>query len=49
MNGDTLSRDVRQAVTDEIMYKIAELLPEKYRGHYQFNDQVSYHYVVSEG
>ncbi len=37
LDGSALSKDVRQVVTDEIMYKIAELLPEKYRGHYQFN------------
>jgi len=47
VNSDTLARDERQAVTDEIMYKIAELLPEKYRGHYQFNGKVDYHYLVS--
>jgi 1-acyl-sn-glycerol-3-phosphate acyltransferase len=44
---DTLSRDARQAVTDEIMFKIAELLPEKYHGHYQFTGKVDYHYLVS--
>jgi len=48
MNGDALSRDVRQAVTDEIMYKIAELLPEHYRGHYRFEGAVNYHYVVAD-
>lgn len=41
-----LSRDVRQAVADEIMYKIAELLPQPYRGVYQDVDQVQYKYVV---
>jgi len=44
---DCLARDVRQAVTDEIMYKIAELLPEKYRGHYQFDKEIDYRYLVS--
>jgi 1-acyl-sn-glycerol-3-phosphate acyltransferase len=47
LSGISLSRDVRQAVTDEIMYKIAELLPEKYRGHYQFDGEIDYRYVVS--
>jgi 1-acyl-sn-glycerol-3-phosphate acyltransferase len=41
-----LSRDGRQAVADEIMYKLAELLPERYRGVYQGVDQVKYKYVV---
>lgn len=48
MNGDAPSRDVRQAVTDEIMYKIAELLPECYRGHYRFDAAVNYRYVVAD-
>lgn len=48
MNGDTPSRDVRQAITDEIMYKIAELLPERYRGHYQYQDRVNYRYVIAD-
>jgi len=46
-NGDGLSREVRQAVTDEIMYKIAELLPEKYRGYYAFDQAVQYRYAVT--
>ena len=29
-----LDRDTRQIATDEIMYRIAMLLPEKYRGYY---------------
>jgi len=43
--GAALSRDARQAMTDEIMYKIAELLPERYRGYYRDVDQVQYQYV----
>lgn len=45
LDGNALSKDVRQAVTDEIMFKIAELLPEKYRGYYQFNGEVDYKYL----
>jgi 1-acyl-sn-glycerol-3-phosphate acyltransferase len=45
-NGEALSRDARQVVTDEIMYKVAELLPEHYRGYYKDVDQVKYRYVV---
>jgi 1-acyl-sn-glycerol-3-phosphate acyltransferase len=43
--GAALSRDARQAVTDEIMYTIAELLPEHYRGYYHDVDSVNYQYV----
>ena len=43
----TPSRDIRQQATDEIMYKIAELLPEYYRGNYQFENEVDYKYAFS--
>lgn len=33
-HGDALSRDVRDQITAEIMYRIAALLPEQYRGYY---------------
>ncbi len=46
LNENGLSRDVRQEVTDEIMYKIAELLPEYNRGHYQFENKIEYKYLV---
>lgn len=39
------SRIERQAVVDEIMYKIAELLPEKYRGFYQYEDKIRYQFL----
>jgi 1-acyl-sn-glycerol-3-phosphate acyltransferase len=47
--GEALSRDARQAVTDEIMYKIAELLPGRYRGYYNEVDQVQYQYLTNMG
>ena len=43
--GEALSRDARQAVTDEIMYKVAELLPEHYRGYYHAVSSVQYRYI----
>ncbi len=46
-NGAGLSRDVRETATDEIMYKIAELLPEKYHGYYQNPQQVNYQYLMN--
>ncbi|HMN60403.1 MAG TPA: lysophospholipid acyltransferase family protein [Anaerolinea sp.] len=45
LNGVALSREVRQAVTDEIMYRIAELLPHRNRGHYHFEGEVNYRYT----
>lgn len=45
---DALSRDLRQAVTDEIMYKIAELLPPENRGVYADVESVQYRYLVEE-
>jgi len=48
MSEDHPSRDIRQAMTDEIMYKIAELLPEKYRGHYQFEGSYQFQYVAAD-
>jgi len=45
LDGSSLSRDVRQTITDEIMFKIAELLPENYRGYYQYESSVQYQYL----
>ncbi|HEX7432508.1 MAG TPA: lysophospholipid acyltransferase family protein [Anaerolineaceae bacterium] len=43
---ESLSREGRQAATDEIMYKIAELLPERYRGNYPQVGKIQYKYVI---
>jgi 1-acyl-sn-glycerol-3-phosphate acyltransferase len=43
--GESLSRAVRQRITDEIMFKLAELLPEQYRGAYPQPEQVQYKYL----
>lgn len=32
--GDRVTKEVRQQMVDEIMYQMAQLLPEKYRGYY---------------
>lgn len=45
LTGKALSRDMRQEVVDEIMYKIAELLPEKYRGYYEYEQKINYKYL----
>ena len=34
LHGESLSKDNRQQITDEIMYKLAEVLPPDYRGDY---------------
>jgi 1-acyl-sn-glycerol-3-phosphate acyltransferase len=43
---DYRSREARQEITDEIMYKIAECLPERYRGHYQFEGKIEYKHLI---
>jgi 1-acyl-sn-glycerol-3-phosphate acyltransferase len=45
-HGEALSKDVRQVVVDEIMYKIAEQLPEEYWGYYKDVRSVQYRYLV---
>jgi 1-acyl-sn-glycerol-3-phosphate acyltransferase len=47
LNGNSLSKDVREEVTDEIMYKIAELLPGKYLINYPDVHQKTYKYVAA--
>ncbi len=44
--GASQAREVREAVADEMMYKLAELLPEKYRGEYAFDRPVEYRYLI---
>jgi len=48
LNGNGLSKDVREEVTDEIMYKIAELLPVKYLENYPNAYQKAYKYLISD-
>jgi len=48
LNGNGLSKDVREELTDEIMYKIAELLPAKYLENYPNAYQKTYKYIVSD-
>jgi 1-acyl-sn-glycerol-3-phosphate acyltransferase len=43
---EALLRGSRQEVTDEIMCKIAELLPERYRGYYEGACTGTYQYLV---
>lgn len=48
LNGNGLSKEVRQEVTDEIMYKIAELLPEQYLINYPNTHNMTFKYLVSD-
>lgn len=40
-----LDREKRQIITDEVMYRIAELLPEKYRGYYSDLSKATTNYL----
>ncbi len=44
-HGRPLSRDVRQQMVDEVMYQIAALLPERYRGEYADSSRASTEYL----
>jgi 1-acyl-sn-glycerol-3-phosphate acyltransferase len=46
LNDEGPDKEARQRITDEIMYKIAELLPEQYRGVYADVNTVNYRYLV---
>ncbi len=41
-----ITREMRQPMTDEMMYRIAELLPEEYRGYYADQSKASDTYWV---
>jgi 1-acyl-sn-glycerol-3-phosphate acyltransferase len=43
--GEALSKDVRQRIADEIMFKLAALLPEQYHGIYPHPEQETYRYL----
>ncbi len=47
-NNGVLDRDVRQEITDEIMYQLAALLPPYYRGYYCAMDQARETYLRFE-
>jgi 1-acyl-sn-glycerol-3-phosphate acyltransferase len=44
-HGEALSKDVRQRIADEIMFKLAELLPEEYHGVYPHPEREEYRYL----
>jgi len=48
MEGGRLTRDVREQITTEIMYRIAALLPPEYRGYYADLSKATGHFLVEE-
>ena len=45
INGERLTREQRQQVVDEMMYQVAALLPEEYRGEYSDMSKATAHYL----
>ncbi|OJX38213.1 MAG: hypothetical protein BGO78_09335 [Chloroflexi bacterium 44-23] len=46
LEGNGLSREVREQIIDEIMYKIAELLPTRYHRNYPNARQMNYKFIT---
>ena len=46
MEGGRLTRDVRERITAEIMYRLARLLPPEYRGYYSNLSQATNRYLT---
>jgi 1-acyl-sn-glycerol-3-phosphate acyltransferase len=46
MDGERLTRDVRERITAEIMYRLAALLPPEYRGYYSDLSKATHHYMM---
>ena len=44
-SGKGMSKEVRQRIVDEIMFKLAELLPERYHGAYEHPERETYQYL----
>lgn len=47
-NGERITREQRQQVVDEMMYQLAALLPEEYRGEYSDMSKATTHYLKFE-
>ncbi len=48
MEGGKLTRDVREQITTEIMYRLAALLPPEYRGYYADLSRATNRFLVDE-
>ncbi|MGE5251238.1 MAG: lysophospholipid acyltransferase family protein [Bacteroidota bacterium] len=44
-HGERVTREVRQRIVDEMMFRVAALLPEKYRGVYADSDRATDYYL----
>jgi 1-acyl-sn-glycerol-3-phosphate acyltransferase len=44
-HGEQVTGDLRRIMVDEIMYQVAALLPEEYRGYYHNMDNLSSNYL----
>lgn len=47
-HGQKVTREVRQAMVDEMMYQLASVLPPEYRGHYADKSAASTNYITFE-
>ncbi|HEX5836212.1 MAG TPA: lysophospholipid acyltransferase family protein [Anaerolineales bacterium] len=45
VDGVRLTREIRQQIVDEMMYRLAELLPHEYRGKYEKVTEVKYSFT----
>lgn len=45
VDGVRMTREIRQKIVDEMMYRLAELLPEEYRGEYEKVTDVKYSFT----
>ena len=45
LDGIRVTKEVRQQIVDEMMYRLAELLPPEYRGEYEKVTEVKYTYT----
>ena len=45
VDGVRMTREIRQRIVDEMMYRLAELLPHEYRGEYEKVTEVKYSYT----
>lgn len=45
LEGVRVTKEIRQQIVDEMMYRLAELLPPEYRGEYQKVTEIEYFYT----
>ena len=45
-NGEKIDKKTRQIIADELMYELAALLPEEYRGEYKDLENATTKYLI---